>query len=201
MKAKTSKINILLIVTIVLLVFVACTQFIGQTGSWLKDEDELSFKINISDISIEVKQATRKISDEGLLYIGTNLIEGDKQYTFDAMTISNKEQGSGYYIRFKAIAKVNGVEYNINNYISSEFYNGGEWMYYTQNSESPTLIPMPKDNATTQDVDESQKTVISSFTIPSTSGDNTKLTTNLMQGKYFRLYIYIEGSPNNTFDS
>lgn len=201
MKTKTSKFNILLVVTIVLLVFVVCTQFAGKTGAWLKDDDELVFTINVSAISIQVKQGDRDIKDGGLLHTGTSLIEGDKEYSFEAMTISNKEEGVGYYVRFKAIAKVNGVEYNINDYITSDFYNNttDKWMYYTASKTNSTPIQMPKDNVAT-DVDESLKTLISAFTIPSTNADNNKLSTSKMQGKYFRLYIYIEGSPSSSFD-
>ena len=201
MKTKTSKLNILLIAIVLLLVFVASAQLMGQTGSWLKDDDDLTFTINISSINIEVKQGTRRIDNDGLLYIGTDLIEGDETYTFDAMTICNKEEGSGYYIRFKAIAKVNGVEYNINDYITSDFYkNANGWMYYTLNKESSEPIQMPKDDKSTLDVDESQKTIISALKIPKENGDNTKLSTKTMQGKYFRLYIYIEGSPSSSFN-
>ncbi|MBQ3502187.1 MAG: hypothetical protein IJA72_00785 [Clostridia bacterium] len=201
MKTKTSKFNILLVAITLLLVFVACTQVVGKTGSWLKDDDDLAFTINISAISIEVKQGTRKIDNNGLLYINTDIIEGDETYSFDAMTICNKEEGTGYYIRFKAIAKVNGNEYNINDYITSDFYkNANGWMYYTANKQSSEPIQMPKDDASTTGVDESQKIIISELKIPSTSADSTKLSTSTMQGKYFRLYIYIEGSPSSSFD-
>ena len=198
MKIKTSKFNMLLVAIVMLLVFVVSTTFIGQTGSWLKSEDDVVFTINVSAISIDVKQGSRKIENNGLLYTGTSLIEGDKAYTFEEMTVSNKEEGTGYYIRFKAIAKVNGTEYNINDYITSDFYNAGEWMYYTSTKTSSTPIQMPKDNIST-DVDESLKMMISGFTIPLTSSGG-KLSTNTMQGKYFRLYIYIEGSPSSGFD-
>ncbi len=201
MKIKTSKFNMMLVVTIALLVFVVCAQFVGQTGSWLKDDDDLYFKVNIAEINIDVKQGQRKLSNDDLLYIGTSVIEGDTAYAFDSMTISNKEEGAGYYIRFKAIAKVNGIEYNINDYITSEFYNNTDgWMYYTANSRSAVPIQMPSDNPGT-DIDESLKIIISSFTIPSITDNNTKLSTDKMEGKYFRLYIYIQGSPSSQFNS
>lgn len=194
MKTKIgSKLNILLIAITVLLIFVACINAVGITGSWLEDEDEVSFTINISAINIEVKQEDRPINNNDQIYIGTNIIEGDKTYDeFKNVTISNKEDVAGYYIRFKAVAKVNGIEYNINEYITSEFYNAGEWMHYTANAQSSTLIQMPVEN--------SEKVIISGFKIPSVANDNTKLSTSIMQGKYFRLFIYIEGSPSSTFD-
>lgn len=204
LKTKTSsKLNVLLMAIILLLLFVVCTRPLGVVGSWLRDSDEFGFTVNVSAINIEIKQDTRLISDGGQVYINatSGIIEGGQEYSFDSVTVSNPEEAAGYYIRFKAIAKVNGVEYNINEYINSDFYRSTTdgWMYYTADKGSETPIQLPKDDETTTAVDESLKMMINKFTIPTENADSSKLSTSKMQGKYFRLYIIVQGSATSNF--
>ena len=105
--------------------------------------------------------------------------------------IINNEPGDGYYIRFQALAVVNGVTYNINEYITSDFYkNANGWAYNTANSSSSTPLAMTNGQS---------KTIMGSMTIPATASAG-KLSIASLQGKHFRLYLYIEGSPSSHFD-
>ena len=185
MKTKSSnKLNLLFTAMALLLIFVASMRYLGGTNSWLIDNEDVKFTVIVASINIDVKQGERKISDGGSIYLNTKTIESDKKYDFEDVAITNNEKGTGYYIRCKLIAKVNGVEHNINNYVTSEFYKSNDgWMYYTLNKDDSTAIQMPQS---------ATKIIMSVMTIPSSIID--------AQGKYFAFYLFVEGSPSSAFD-
>ena len=208
MKTKTSnKLNILLIAITLLLIFVAGASAIGKTGSWLTDDEKIGFTVKVADINIVIEQTytqtttddkgnstetqvTRTIEDNGTIYLNTSIIEANKAYPLN-VKITNNEPGDGYYVRFQALAVVNGVTYNINEYITSDFYkNANGWAYNTANSGSSAPLVMTNGQS---------KTIMGTMTIPATASAG-KLSIASLQGKHFRLYLYIEGSPSANFD-
>ena len=187
MKTKTSKLNILLIAITLLLLFVACFNAFGKTNSWLIDNDEIGFELNVQNITIKVKQGERVVDNQtGFIYLGTDLIEADTAYmTTDAddVTIVNEETtGVGYYIRCQAFAVVNGVSYNINNCITGDLYKRNDNWMYSVNAE----------NENGQMSAEQTITIIKSVKFPASF-------INQVQGQYFKLHLFIEGSADGTF--
>lgn len=189
MRKTSNKLNILLIAITLLLVFVTGTKFIGSTHSWLTASEQIGFTVTISDINIKIKQSSREISNNGNIYIGANYIEADKPYALN-VTVTNEEDFSGYYIRFQAFAVVNGTTYNINEYITTDFYkNADGWAYNTASSSSATPIQMASKQT---------KTMLNTMTIPATASAG-KLSISTLQGKHFKLFLYVEGSPSSDF--
>ena len=185
MKTKTSnKLNILLIAITLLLVFVACVSAFGSTGSWLTNSDEVGFKVMVEDINLKVKQNGVEIENQGYIYLGTNVIESDTDYSL-GVTITNAEtKGTGLYIRFQAIALINGVENNINDYITtSNFYKEGDGWFYSNISGSSTRTTLAPG---------AERTMMEKANFPSSF-------LSQHQGKYFKLFLYIEGSPDGAF--
>ena len=190
MKTKTNnKLNILLIATVLLLVFVMAFRWFNQTGAWLTVNEDITFVVDVKDISIIVTQddgeGTRTIVNNGKIYTGVKVLEGDVRYDIEDVSITNTEAGNGYYIRCQVIAIVNGTEYNINNLVETDMYkNADGYMYHTASSSSPTATPMATG---------STKDIIKAFTIPKTA--DTGLSIGNMQGKHVRFCLYIQGSP------
>ncbi len=201
MKAKISnKLNIVLIAITVLLLFVACVSAIGKTGSWLVDDDEMGFQLTVQNIDIEIKQGTRVVSNGGYIYLGTNLIEPDIKYLTseqsENVTIKNNETGYGYYIRFKAIIKADGIEYNVNQFVTTtDFYDhaddGQDWFYsvkVTENGDGSKTYTNRQMNASEtlvlmEDLKFSQDFL------------------NNIQGQLITLHLIIEGSATDSFDN
>ena len=183
--------NILWVAISVLLIFVIAMH-IGGTGSWLSKDETIVFKTQVVGININIQQTLNKgkegestveIVDGGPISLQTNIIEADTDYPLD-VTVTNGESGLGYYIRYKALAMVNGTEYNINNLIDTDFYVKTDgWAYHTASSGSATPTQMAAN---------STRNMLNSFRIPSTAGSGLSIGT--LQGKHFKLYIYIEGS-------
>lgn len=199
MKQKTSNmLNILLIAITLLLIFVATANAIGKTGSWLTDKDEVGFTTKVAPINIVITQTLNKdtaneesvtVENDGTITLGTDYIEANKPYALN-VTITNGEEGSGYYVRYQAIAIVNGTEYNINEYITTDFYqNTDGWAYHTASNQSATPTQMAEGET---------KILMGTMTIPATA-DNGKLSIGTLQGKHFKLFLYIEGSPSADF--
>ncbi len=192
MKQKSfTQFNILWVAIAVLLIFVTAMH-VGATGSWLSKDETIVFKTQVVGVSMNVQQTLNKgnegessveIVDGGTISLQTDIIEANTDYPLD-VTVTNDESGLGYYVRYKALAIVNGTEYNINNLIDTDFYvkNDG-WAYHTANSSSSTPTQM---NA------KSTRNMLNSFRIPSTAGSGLSIGT--LQGKHFKLYVYIEGS-------
>lgn len=189
MKVKSNKAHIILITMIVLLIFATLT--LGSTHSYLTDESTISFTAQVANINITLKQDDRPLtSTDNNIYLGTDIIEGDHTYTTNVSLINN-ETSTGYYVRFKVVAVVGGTAYNINDYITTPFYKDTDgWAYNTASSSSST----PKALEANQ-----TKVVLESFKIPTTASAG-KLCTSNMQGKNFKLYLYVEGSPSASFD-
>lgn len=191
MKSKASnKLNILLIAITLLLLFVACVSAIDTTHSWLEDDEEIGFHINVKAISIEIKQGERIIDDTGYISLdptgsGVKYLEANKTYTLN-VTITNKEEGVGYYIRCQAFAVVNGVTYNINNCITGDFYDhpedGQAWLYSVNAEKENTAMTQMQT-----------LTLIESVKFPQSFIDS-------VQGQYVKLHLFIEGSATDTFD-
>lgn len=185
MKTKTSnKLNMLLIAITLLLIFVAGFKAVGQTGSWLIDDEEIGFTVNVADINLEVKQGTRTIADKGNIYLGTSIIETGKIYNIDDVTITNKEALDGYYIRCQVFAVVDGVTYNINNCITTEFYKNttDNWMYNTNNTSQSAYKPMSSSQTLK---------IIEKIQFPASFINGT---TNDIKGDHITLHLFIEGS-------
>lgn len=194
MKAKIgNKLNILLIAITLLLVFVALANSINQTHSWLEDSDEIGFELNVASIDIDIKQGTRSITSGGYIYLGTDTILANTEYlTGDSsVTVTNNEIGSGYYIRFQAFAVVNGVTYNINQFISTKnansvddfIINNDGWMYSRDtDSTEDGYQPMISTESNTQSLYIISKLVFNEAFVET------------LQGQYLKLHLFVEGS-------
>ena len=212
MKTKTSnKVNIILIATTLLLLFVAVTSSLGKTSSWLSGSDEVTIEINVAGIEMSVKLQTTQLIDSnddgeyeedtvtsedilqnGQISLGTQYIKANKEYfgiedvegeTYKInkdITITYDEPGTGYYIRSKLIAKVNGVTYNITSFVTSDLlYRNDGWMY---------SVNADDENAA---MTEGQTlSVIETFTF-------SQDFVNSLQGGLIKLYLNIEGSPTD----
>ena len=208
MKTKVSnQLNILLTTMALLLLFVIGFYNLGHTNSWLVTSDTIGFQLGVQEIQITIKQGERKVLDKGYILLNTNLIEADTEYltntlstTIDpetgdetttgennSVTITNDEEGLGYYIRFQAIAVINGVSYNINHFIkTSDFLNrkgadNSYWMYSVDAQDRDVAMSAGQTLTMMQDVQFSQNFI------------------NQVQGQYFRLYLFVEGSATGVF--
>lgn len=190
MKVKSNKMRNILLVAINLLL-ICIFAFIGKTYSYLTDQQSITFIASVSNINIVLKQDDRILtSEDNNIYLGTNLIEADHTYTLN-VSLQNNENSQGYYIRFKAVAVVNGIIYNINEYITTPFYkNSDGWAYNTESSTSSTPLPLSSMQ---------EKILIQDITIPNTA-QSGELSISNMQGKNFQLYLYVQGSPSIDFD-
>ncbi|MBQ7880477.1 MAG: hypothetical protein IJ358_01370 [Clostridia bacterium] len=185
MKTKTSnKLNMLLIAITLLLVFVAGAKVFGSTNSWLKTEDQVGFTVTVTGIQLSVKQDNRTIPNNGMIYLNTDIVEADTAYDLN-VSITNNELGSSYYIRCQAFAVVNGTTYNINNCITNDLYKNStdNWMYITSGSTSSTPVQIPSGESVV---------FIDTVTFPSS-------VLGSLEGKYVKLYLYIEGSSSADF--
>ena len=207
MKAKSSnKVNTLLIAVTLLLLFVVGFIDFGKTNSWLVDRDTIGFNVQIAPMNLFLKQGGRKIENDEYIYLATETIEADTEYltntlqTVDDVTtgednsviIVNEEEGKGYYLRFQAIAMLNGSAYNINSYITdSDFVNRKDedsnawWMYSVDDKSAQNPVNAPIEGNTTL-------TLIKDLVFPQSFVD-------IVQGQYFKLYLFIEGSANGEF--
>ncbi len=214
MKTKTSnKFNILLIAVTILLVFVACFTSFGKTGSWLSDNEDVGFEITVGSINVEIRQQTikkvegvdtvvenRLIENTGYIALGTQILEANTDYLklsdeaaveyvyADDITITNKEQGDGYYIRFQAIAMVAGEAYNLNSCITGDFYSHTDnWLYNsdisTKDTNNSTYLPMEANQTLV---------LIESINFPTAFIDK-------VQGEMVKLYLFIEGNATGEF--
>ena len=191
MKTKTSnKVNIVLIAITLLLLFVVGVSSIGKTNSWLTHSDQIGFEVYVPPINIVVEQtvngSTREIDNNQYIYLDTDYIEANHTYPLN-VTITNKEEGLGYYIRCQAFAIVDGVTYNINNCITGDFYKRSDnWMYsVNSNNENTAMASFGNDGSTL--------TLIESVKFPPSFID-------LVQGQHLKLYLFIEGSATGTFE-
>jgi ABC-type transport system involved in multi-copper enzyme maturation permease subunit len=193
-KAKSSnKTNILLIAITLLLFFVMGINLIGKTNSWLVSGETIGFRVQIGEINIYLQQGERKIKDGEYVYLYTESIEANKTYLTDnTVAMVNAETASAFYLRFQAIAMVNGVAYNINSYITgSDFYNRKDsdsdawWMYSVndKNAQNPVNAQIPASTTLT---------MLKDIVFPQSFVDE-------VQGQYFKLYLFIEGSINGEF--
>lgn len=186
MKTKSSnKFNNVLIAITLLLLFVLTFGLFGKTNSWLETKQDISFILKVPDINIIIKQDERTVADEGYIYLGTDHIEGDKDYALN-VTITNGETGTGYYIRFQAFAVINGVTYNINNCITSDFYNRGDGWFYSvddNTAQSPTNQAMAGGQVLT---------MMEKVKFPSSLIESN-------QGQFFKLHLFVEGSASGEF--
>ena len=182
----------------------------GRTNSWLVDNDTIGFNVNVQEINIIIKQGDRQITDKGYIYLNTHLIESNTKYLTNTLTtttdgegnsvttgednsvtITNDETGAGYYVRFQAIAMINGVAYNINHFITTtDFVNRQDtdnswWMYSVDDKNATTPVNSAMQANTTlimmQDLQFSDNFV------------------SKVQGQYFKLYLFVEGSANGQF--
>ena len=205
MKTKTNnKLNILLPAITLLLLFVIGFNSFGKTNSWLVDKDIIGFQVEVGAINVMLKQGEREIANGGFVYLGTDAIEADTNYLTDTrktengvttgtdntVVITNEEETVGYYLRFQAIAMVNGVAYNINNCITgSDFVNrevdGAWWMYSVADKYAQTPVNAAIAGSATL-------TLMKDINFPQSFVDT-------VQGQYFKLYLYIEGSANGEF--
>jgi hypothetical protein len=194
----SNKLNILLIAITLLLLFVIGFNQFGKTNSWLIDSESIGFNVNVEEIDMTIKQGERQITNDGYIYLNTSLIEADTKYLTNtgednSVTITNDETGVGYYVRFQAIALINGVAYNINHFITkSDFVNrqdddNGWWMYSVDDKNATT----PKNSAI-----EAKTTLVLMEDLKFSSNFVSKV-----QGQYFKLYLFIEGSANGTFSN
>lgn len=207
MKIKSSnKLNTLLIAITLLLLFVVGVVDFGKTNSWLVDRDTIGFKVQVGNMDMFLKQGERKIENNEYIYLSTEVIEANTAYltntlqtvgnettgTDNSVVLSNEEAGAGYYIRFQAIAMVNGVVYNINSYITdSDFVNRKDedsnawWMYSVddKSAQTPVNAKIPANTTVT---------LIKDLVFPESF-------VNLVQGQYFKLYLFIEGSSDGEF--
>ena len=199
MKAKSSnKTNILLIAITLLLFFVMGVNLIGKTNSWLVSGETIGFRVQIGEINIYLQQGERKIKDGEYVYLHTESIEANKAYLTNVSGVDNTvamvnaETASAFYLRFQAIAMVNGVAYNINSYITgSDFYNRKDsdsnawWMYSVndKNAQNPVNAQIPASTTLT---------MLKDIVFPQSFVDE-------VQGQYFKLYLFIEGSINGEF--
>lgn len=205
MKTKNgNKVNILLIAITLLLLFVVGINSFGKTNSWLVDQDIIGINVHVGKIKLIISQNGQEIEDDGYISLGAEIIEAGKTYLTDTrntvngvttgednrVVILNDEKGAGYYIRFQVIAMVNGVAYNINECIESDFYNRqvaneGYWLYSVDDKTAQTPVNRAINSKETlvliEDLEFSQSFV------------------DLVQGQYFRLHLYIEGSADGNF--
>lgn len=187
MKQKGLKLNVLLAVTTLLLLFVCLT--INYTGAWLADEDTISFTAQVDAINIELKQDTRTLtSTDNNIILGTNILEADTEYDVN-VTLTNKETNTGYFVRYKVVAQVNGTVYNINNCITTSLYKNSNGWIYVGTTSTPTQMTAGQT-----------ATLIDSIKIPATASTG-ELSISALQGKFFRLYLYVQGSPVSDFSS
>ncbi len=206
-RAKSSnKINILLTAITLLLLFVIGVIDLGKTNSWLVDSDTIGFHVQVGTMDLFLRQGGREITNGGYVYLSTEIIEADTPYLTNTLTtvnnvttgtdnsviMVNEERGQGYYIRFQAIAMINGVAYNINDYITgSDFVNRKDadsnawWMYSVDNKSATTPANAPIAG-------ETSLTLIKDLIFPQSF-------INTVQGQYFKLYLFIEGSGNGEF--
>ena len=195
MKTKISnKFNILFSAIVLLLLFVIGFMQFGKTNSWLIDSESIGFNVTVQEINMIIKQGERKIADKEYIYLNTSLLEANVNYlggNANRVTITNDEAGTGYYIRFQAIAVINGVAYNINNCITTtDFVNRKDadnswWLYSVVDKSAQTPTNGPIQGNTTLVMME-----------------NLKFSTNFVnqvQGQYFKLYLFVEGSANGQF--
>ena len=195
MKTKISnKFNILFSAIVLLLLFVIGFMQFGKTNSWLIDSESIGFNVTVQEINMIIKQGERKIADKEYIYLNTSLLEANVNYlggNANRVTITNDEAGTGYYIRFQAIAVINGVAYNINNCITTtDFVNRKDadnswWLYSVVDKSAQTPTNGPIQGNTTLVMTE-----------------NLKFSTNFVnqvQGQYFKLYLFVEGSANGQF--
>ena len=198
MKTKTSnKFNIWLIAITLLLLFVAGVSAFGKTNSWLVDSDDVGFVLNVDEIDITIKQGDRQINNKGYIYLGTDVILPDTEYLTktttgtivdNSVTITNNEIGMGYYIRFQAIAVVNGASYNITNCINTSDFaykevTDGAWMYSVDENNNNIAMTAGETLTLMQDILFPENFV------------------NLIQGQYFKLHLFLEGSATGDFTS
>lgn len=196
MKSK-SKFNILLIAICALLVIVIC--MIGNTSSYLVSEHQIKMTTKVANIDVKLMQDTRELTEtDNIVYLGTSIIEGDKVYDTN-VKLKNSEISSSYYMRYKVVAMVDGEFFNITDYITlesvdeSKFYLENGWMYYGTGSTKQVLPGAPSED------NPLILSIMKAFCIPSTASAG-KLSTTTMQGKNFKLYLYLEGSPSINFD-
>jgi len=128
-----------------------------------------------------IKQNSRTIEDGGQIYLGTDIIEGGKTYDLN-VTITNDEEEDGYYIRCQAFAVIDGKTYNINNCITNQLKMDGEWMYSYDTTKSTRRVMTGGETLSVLDTVTFSKTFVDGI-----------------QGKYFKLFLYIEGSPLSDF--
>lgn len=184
MNTKSSKkLNILLVAIISLLVFVACSNMFNQTNSWLKHDDKIGFVLNVGSINITIKQNEREIPNTGHIYLNTKEIVGDTDYALN-VTITNNEEGAGYYIRCQAIAVIDGVAYNINDCLTTDFVkNADGWIYNTDKSVAGSYKPMNAGQTLT---------IMQKVRFPQSFVDT-------IQGQYVKLHLFVEGSADGLF--
>lgn len=197
MKAKVSKLNIVLVAIVLLLIFVAMFNFFGQTNSWLVANDTIKISVAVSEIDIEIKQGGRSVATEGFVYLGTQFIEADTTYDFEDIKIHNNEKSKGYYMRCQVFAKIGDKLYNINNCVENDLYKSTDgWMYYTGGSEIKDSKQL--DAQDLQDPTKGVVPIIESLTIPNLLEDDADDSKDVYfsdyQGKVFTLHLFIEGS-------
>ena len=183
MKTKSgNKLNMLLIAIILLLVFIYGIN-VTDTYSWLSNRDDVGFVVSVSDINLVVKQNSRIIRNGENIYLGTEIVEPDTTYNLN-ITITNDENGDGYYIRSQLLVVIGGTTYNINSFVTNNLYKSNDgWMYLTSGAQDSTKRIIAKQE-TIQ--------VINTLTFPSSFIDS-------MEGENVKLFLYIEGHSSNTF--
>lgn len=189
-QTKGLKLNVLLTAICLLLVLVCL--LVNYTGAWLSSKDTVSFTAQVDAINIVLKQDDRELTTaDNNIYLGTDVIEADTQYDVN-LTLKNNEQNEGYYVRYKVVAQVNGTIYNINNYITvgeGLYKNADGWIYYVSTGSTAKAMPAGLE-----------LTIMDDIEIPSTASSG-QLSISTLQGKFFRLYLYVQGSPSNTFNA
>lgn len=188
-KRKTSLILVMAVSVLLMLAFMVS----GKTHSYLSDDKPITMIASVSGIDITLMQDTRPLTvANNYIYFNTDEIEGGVPYTLN-VSLKNNETSSGYYIRFKVIAKVGGTLYNINDYITTNFnksaVDSDGFIYNTANSTSTTATALNANQT---------KVIINTLTIPSTA-TNGKLGIDDVQGKNFQLYLFVEGSPDGNY--
>lgn len=184
-QAKRLNLNIVLAITCVLLLFVCLT--INYTGAWLVDDDTINFTVQVDAINIQLKQGSRELTSmDNNIYLGIDVLQGDTDYEV-GVTLTNKEDDVGYFVRYKVVAQVDGGIYNINNCVDTELYKGNDGWIYVSSSSTPVQMTSGQT-----------VTLIKSINLPSSAGEG-KFSIQLLKGKFFRLYLYVQGSPLASF--
>lgn len=165
-----------------MLLFVCLT--INYSGAWLVADDTVYFTAQVGSINIQLNQGEREITaQDNNIYLGTNVIEKDTDYTLN-ITLTNKEEYEGYYVRYKVVAQINGEVKNANDIVSTSLYKSADgWIYVSQTA---TLSAMTGGQTVT---------LIDSINISSTLDWDL----SSYSGKLFRLYLYVQGSPVSDF--